>query len=358
LISIVYLGKRGGGATFTKNISEAGLSEGLVNQILISSSNELMDATINSSRITLVPIAHRWRQILVAPFNLLRQFSRSWNWARKTKDDLVVFVMPSPFDLLTMRIIRLFNSKIVFICHEIQHHEGEKWPLRNSIQKRISLSASVVTLSNHVLEQVRPHAHGKMLKLIPHPILELGKMQTPPELLQLKDELPIFLFVGRLKKYKGLEVLLAAWDQVDNGSLIIAGEGELDSLLPPRITLINRWLTDGEINCLINYADFVVFPYTSASQSGLIPSVVNINKNVVASEIAGLTEQLKDHLTSTTWVVPGDVESLQMALNRLAYYVPDRSLPGEINENHKSMIAFLMEIEETWLSRYNYLVGD
>jgi glycosyltransferase involved in cell wall biosynthesis len=348
MISVVYLGKRGGGASFAKDIFQAGSNAGLVNMILLSSRNDTLGDWVETEKTMFIPVAHRVIEFLMIPYSLVRQIWASGVWAIKTRGDLILFVMPSPFDLLTLRIVKLFNSKIIFICHEINRHEGERWPNLGSIRKRIKLSAFVVTLSQSVLEEVEQYAKGKILTSIPHPIFQLDVPEVPTELVDLEFNRPVFLFVGRIKRYKGLDTLVSAWRNIDKGTLIIAGEGSISINEVHRVKLINRWLSDGEINYLMSFADVIVFPYSSASQSGLIPLVVNAQKRVIVSRHHGLMEQLNGHLDMTILVEPNDQDSLNKALNDCIETGPESKIAGKIVQSNQSILAFLEQINNTW----------
>ena len=172
--------------------------------------------------------------------------------------------------------------------------------------------------------------------------------EVPTELVDLEFNRPVFLFVGRIKRYKGLDTLVSAWRNIDKGTLIIAGEGSISINEVHRVKLINRWLSDGEINYLMSFADVIVFPYSSASQSGLIPLVVNAQKRVIVSRHHGLMEQLNGHLDMTILVEPNDQDSLNKALNDCIETGPESKIAGKIVQSNQSILAFLEQINNTW----------
>jgi glycosyltransferase involved in cell wall biosynthesis len=100
------------------------------------------------------------------------------------------------------------------------------------------------------------------------------------------------LFIGRIRKYKGVDFLI---DTLSNSNieipLVIAGQGVISSEINSRVVTINRWLTDSEIHWLILNAEVVVFPYSEASQSGLVPTCISLEKKIVLSDAGALIEQ-------------------------------------------------------------------
>jgi glycosyltransferase involved in cell wall biosynthesis len=102
------------------------------------------------------------------------------------------------------------------------------------------------------------------------------------------------LFIGRLRKYKGLSFLVDTFSAPQYGNLnfLIAGEGESPENLSRNFQLLNRWLDEKEIEFLIENSDIVVFPYLEASQSVLIPLALQKSRIVLVSDVGGLAEQM------------------------------------------------------------------
>jgi glycosyltransferase involved in cell wall biosynthesis len=103
------------------------------------------------------------------------------------------------------------------------------------------------------------------------------------------------LFVGRIKKYKGLDLLAKAWPLVlsPQKSLTVAGRGAIPhDLKKVGATLINEWLSNSEIEDLIRKSNLVVLPYVEASQSGIIAIAHSLSTPVVVTPVGGLADQV------------------------------------------------------------------
>jgi glycosyltransferase involved in cell wall biosynthesis len=347
-LSLVYLGKRGGGALLAENAFRFGRESGLVNRIFVSSNNQLMHPYKDDFYLTRTPIVHSLGSLYKLPISLIVQICKSVHWAISTRADLIVFVMPSPFDIVTMSVIRMFNRKIIFICHETSAHEGENWPTENAISRRVKKSDLVVTLSQSESKKLANSPWVKNLKQLWHPVIDLPAPDCPPEVASLDLAKPVFLFIGRFKTYKGLQDLVAAWHGGLSGQLIIAGEGNFVGAVENNTLMINRWLTDGEISFLLNLSDVVVFPYISASQSGLIPIARFKGKTIIATMQPGFTEQLNGYLEKTIWVKGSGVKPLRNAIEEFIQGYANQAVLREISELDHSMVAFLREVKETW----------
>ena len=106
---------------------------------------------------------------------------------------------------------------------------------------------------------------------------------------------------GRLRAYKGLDLLQDAWRELPPGrfTLRVVGDGPAEQLAPgfaglPGVVLEPRWVAEAEIPQLMEAADALVLPYREASQSGVIPMAHALGLPVVATPAGGLAEQLRD----------------------------------------------------------------
>lgn len=132
------------------------------------------------------------------------------------------------------------------------------------------------------------------------------------------------LFVGRIHPYKGLQSLLSAYSALpiaDRLPLVIAGSGTfsdaelslLAALLRDEVIVVNRWLDDVEIASLVAAARFVVLPYVSATQTGVIPLASAFGVPAISSDAGALAEQVVDGQTGLLYPA-GDVPALTRAL--------------------------------------------
>lgn len=120
--------------------------------------------------------------------------------------------------------------------------------------------------------------------------------------LEMKAEIQYLLFFGRIDKYKGIGFLLDAYCEVEGQALplVIAGDGTLNgeenAILDKisNVTLINRYISDGEMKWLFSHSAAVVLPYIEATQSGVIPIAYAYSKPVLISNIPGLTQFVVD----------------------------------------------------------------
>jgi glycosyltransferase involved in cell wall biosynthesis len=138
------------------------------------------------------------------------------------------------------------------------------------------------------------------LWIIPHPAFAFGPAARGPRAFPEPGKPVRLVFFGRIKAYKGLDLLLDAVSRLQTErpvSLTIAGQG---SLVPyagalaalKSVRVINDWIAEGDVAGILDAADLLVAPYIEASQSGVIPSAYGLGLPVVATPVGGLAEQI------------------------------------------------------------------
>jgi glycosyltransferase involved in cell wall biosynthesis len=157
--------------------------------------------------------------------------------------------------------------------------------------------------------------------------------------LNLPGDRRIALFVGLIRPYKGVDVLIEAFSKlaaIDEWHLVVAGEpwgrsgGALRQLVrtlgvEDRVRLDLRWVSEDELRLLMAAADVVVLPYRSGSQSAMAPIAFASGVPVVASAVGGLPEVVDDGVNGLL-VEPGSVNDLVRAL-------------GELDEDRLALLA-------------------
>ena len=174
----------------------------------------------------------------------------------------------------------------------------------HSIIKAYKSVQGVVCFSDNEMNKLKnlypicyPKSH--LLKLGAH--LVTADSERPKEL----DVDNYALFFGRIDYYKGVDILLQEYIEHSrkiNFNLVVAGKGPIDSeleriSLQQGVRIINRFITNEEMNYLIEHAKTVVLPYRDASQSGVLPISYHYGVPVVVSNLPGLTAGVKDYET-------------------------------------------------------------
>jgi len=133
----------------------------------------------------------------------------------------------------------------------------------------------------------------------------------------------VALFFGRIEPYKGAEVLVEAWrqlqvegQQVEGCTLVLAGkvaDGVRLGELPPGVEVWDRRIGDEEGIDLFRRAAVLVLPYRDATQSALVAAAARFGVPAIVTRTGALPEYVVDG--ETGWIVPpGDAGALAAAL--------------------------------------------
>lgn len=139
------------------------------------------------------------------------------------------------------------------------------------------------------------------------------------------------LFFGVIRPYKGLEHLVAAFEaipdtDIDRYWLTVVGETWQGWTLPAemieksprrnRITFVNRYLTDEELDGYLRGADAVVLPYLRSSLSGPLHVAMGYGLPIVMTDVGGNAEAALGY-GGIVLVPPEDPAALSEGLRRL-----------------------------------------
>jgi glycosyltransferase involved in cell wall biosynthesis len=156
------------------------------------------------------------------------------------------------------------------------------------------------------------------------------------------------LLFGRINKYKGIRYLLIAFESIISKypavRLVIAGKGdpEVGNLENQKnVLFINRYIENEELSEIISESDFVVCPYTDATQSGVIMTAYAFCKPVIATDVGGLRTFVKDGITGLL-IEPGKPEKLIEAIERFILHpeILDQISKNIHNEYHEGVSSW------------------
>ena len=168
----------------------------------------------------------------------------------------------------------------------------------------------------------------------PHPMFEnFGEKIDRTEAcrhLNLDPSKRYLLFFGLIRDYKGLDILLEAWQSItdDNLRLLIAGEFYTSKekympaieALDERVVLYDSFVYENDVKYWFSVADAVVLPYKTATQSGVTQVAYNFRVPLVVADVGGLAEIVPDGKVG--FVVNPDSQSVAEAIKKL--YEGDR----------------------------------
>ena len=254
---------------------------------------------LNLNKIKVINIANVgcWQ---IEAFRLL------WNLSSKLKaeyDIIHLTRLPQWFEIPFFK----FKKKAILSVHDPIPHSGQslKARLLSNSARRITYSL----LNNFVIFNERQKESFISTYKLYNKNIIISRLscytclQPIARQLSYKTDYKYILFSGRITQYKGLQYLLPAFKKVHelypSIKLIVAGSGKFSFDIEEYIKLDyieirHRFIPDTELIDLIKGSLFMVCPYTDATQSGVIMSAFAFNVPVLATNVGGLPEMVKD----------------------------------------------------------------
>ena len=174
---------------------------------------------------------------------------------------------------------------------------------------------------------------GKPVAVLPHGPYDHYQAKGTP-MAALREPPPDvcnILFFGIIRPYKGLEDLIAAFErltptEVTGYWLTVVGETWEGHMLPAeiiaaaptgdRITFVNRYVHDSELDAYLRGADAAVLPYRRLSLSGPLHVAMGYGVPIVLTETGGNIESA-DGYAGILLMPVGDVAALTERLREL-----------------------------------------
>jgi glycosyltransferase involved in cell wall biosynthesis len=360
---------------YTAYLSHALLQEGV--DLTVGSISYYLDPTCFSSRgIKLRPglldvvgkfrLPRLPRRILKLLESILNLSALTVRFLFSPPDILHVQFLPMllsrlPLDLWFVRFSSRRGSKIVLTVHDLLPHdtgEAHKQTFRDlyqtvdgiichsdSIKARLGAEFSVP------LEKIAVIPHGPFFYDLP-----LTNSEQTLQSFDLDPGKLLVLWQGIIFPYKGIDLLLNAWQHVeagsDNACLLVVGTGspelaeqireQISRLALKRVNLHLRFISTEELVALYRAADVVVYPYRAITTSGALATGLALGKTIVASNLPVFRELLTDR-ENALLVDPENSTELAAALIELC---ENFSLRQQLATNIEAMNFG----DQSWLS--------
>jgi glycosyltransferase involved in cell wall biosynthesis len=167
---------------------------------------------------------------------------------------------------------------------------------------------------------------GERVHVIPHGAFEHltrqpGERPLPAELAAVDG--PVVLYFGVVRPYKGVDVLIEAFRQVEGAELWVVGRPlevsveQLRRLAPAgRVRFVDRYVSDAELPAFFRRADVLALPHLNVDVSGVLFAGLAFGKAMVLSDVGGFRELVHEHGAGVL-AAPGDRDAWAAALGRL-----------------------------------------
>ncbi|HVJ55906.1 MAG TPA: glycosyltransferase family 4 protein [Aliidongia sp.] len=214
---------------------------------------------------------------------------------------------------------------------------------------------------------------GDRLVRVPHgPLHDVPARADDVEDRDLADPSVEFLLFGKLKHYKGIDVMIRALamltpEQRARAHVRVIGKPYMEVV--PLLELVRaggvercftfdlRFVEDDEIPRLLAQASAAVFPYREIDASGVLMAAIMAGRPIIASAIGNFAEMLRDG-EDALLVPPDDAAALAQALGR---FIDDAALRERLGAGTQALRVAMpswAEIGRTTRSLYESLIVD
>lgn len=211
-------------------------------------------------------------------------------------------------------LLRLCGIRIIWTLHNLYSHESlSKGNERLSVRLVAKVAHRIIIHSpkaKPLFEQEFSTEFSDKLVCIPHGTYvgvydNTISRQSAREQLGYSNE-TVFLFLGNIRPYKGVELLIEAFSQIPekNIRLLIVGkpiDDKLKSKLTAaaeadgRVRLVFEFVPDDEIQLYFNASDVVVFPYKEVLTSGAVILAMSFAKACIVGDVGCMRESLHEN---------------------------------------------------------------
>ncbi len=215
----------------------------------------------------------------------------------------------------------------LLLCHNLADHEG------SAVKDFLTLGAFSATdaflvHSEENREELRRRFPGRPVSLAPLPALDARRDREAARR-RLEVEGPLVLFLGLVRRYKGVDTLLEAAPRIarETGARIaVVGEVFPDARdlekrwrenpVADRIIWKDEYVSEEEMALWLAACDAVVLPYREISASAIAARAIGARRPIAASAVGGLKEAVVPGVTGELFA-PGDAEELAAAVARI-----------------------------------------
>ena len=277
---------------------------------------------------------------------VLKYYARLIIYAAKAKPKLFHILWNNKFQLfdctLLMLYYKLLGKRVVFTAHNVnagKRDENDSWLNRMSLNVQYRLSDHIFVHTEGMKSEMAFEFRipDSKISVIPFginntvPNTLLSHSQAKGQLGISKDD-KVLLFFGNIAPYKGLEYLVAAFNELlkedGNYRLLIVGSpkgpatywnqirrGIETSGIADRVIEKIEYVPDEETELYFKAADVLILPYTHVFQSGVLFLGYSFGLPAIAAGVGSLKEEIIEGETGFVFR-PKDSADLAAKINK------------------------------------------
>ncbi len=257
---------------------------------------------------------------------------------RRMRPDMVILKYWTPFMSPCLgTICRIAKNRHTVIISQLDNIIPHEKHFYDRLLTRYFIRSvdGFIYMSQQVKNDLDTFTSIKPAIFAPHPVFSnFGEKVSKNEACQqlnLDPDKCYILFFGLIRDYKGLDLMLDAWDKLrqsgnaENKKLLVAGEfytdktkylQQIEQLQIHDDVLLHDWfICDEEVKYYFSAADIIVQPYKSATQSGVTQIAYQFEVPMIVTNVGGLAEIIPDGQVG--YVVESDATLIAQAVEKI-----------------------------------------
>lgn len=211
-------------------------------------------------------------------------------------------------------IMKMLSRSFILTVHNILPHDNEKKITKWLFKIIYRIPDFLIVHTNKVKEELTSNYHvcpEKIFKM-EHGINDSFQSNFKNKFdcrrkLNVPTDRTVLLFFGRIAKYKGVDLLLKAFEMTDNNLyLVIAGRESRDyknriihmlNTNKNKNSILHKimFIPDDEISIYFNAADAIVLPYRHIDQSGVVFLAFKYGLPIIAFDVGAFSEYIDEN---------------------------------------------------------------
>ncbi len=242
------------------------------------------------------------------------------------------------------------KTKVITILDNVIPHE-KKFFDKAFTKYFLKRNDGFIAMSEKVKNDLLFYLPNAKVKLLPHPLYDhfgpIVDKKTAQHKLGLDTTKKTILFFGFIRDYKGLDLLIKAFSNLDKSyQLVIAGEvygnfDKYDVLINNNSNKENihkhvKYISDKEVSVYFGASDVCILPYKNATQSGITGISYHFETPMIATDVGGLSEIIQDKKTGLIVPKP-EVELIKNGIQDYFETCPQSTFIENIKELKKEL---------------------
>ena len=254
--------------------------------------------------------------LIIKLINLIKYYFRlTWFLLIHRRKIIVHFqFFKNKYECFYYMFLKLLKFKLVHTAHNVLPHDSAKI---NKVFYNLIYKSSDILIAHSSYIQTQLIELFKVpqekIHIIPHGNFDFYLPRQPMsktdarQKLNLRETDKILLFFGYIREYKGLDLLLNTFSEIDTNryhlKLIIAGQPEspvlhvkfkniIERINSDSILFIPEFIENDRIPDYFSACDLVVLPYKDIDHSGIIHLAYSFGKPVIATDVGDFKETI------------------------------------------------------------------